>query len=67
VVDGTGEFGLAAGELQFNFRRRVGLDVALDALRAARLERGVSVDDLWRSAEAAGADGFMRPYLEVIA
>jgi predicted transcriptional regulator of viral defense system len=51
----------------FNFRRRVGLDVALDALRAARLERGVSVDDLWRSAEAAGADGFMRPYLEVIA
>jgi hypothetical protein len=50
----------------FSFRRRVGLDVAIEALHTARFERGVSVEDLWRGAKAAGADGIMRPYLEVI-
>ena len=50
----------------FSFRRRVGLDVAIEALHAARFERGVSMDDFWRGAKAAGADRVMRPYLEVI-
>jgi predicted transcriptional regulator of viral defense system len=50
----------------FKFRNRIGLDVALEALREARRARKASADDLWRSARVDRVANVMRPYLETI-
>lgn len=51
----------------FKFRNKIGLDVALEALREARRARKVSADDLWRAAEINRVTNVMRPYLEAVA
>lgn len=48
----------------FKFRNKIGLDVALDALRDVLRERKATVDDLWRCAEVNRVANVMRPYLE---
>jgi len=47
------------------FRNKVGLDVAIEALRDYRRRRG-SVDDLLRYAEICRVARLMRPYVEVL-
>lgn len=51
----------------FKFRNKIGLDVALEALRDAWSKRVVTTDDLWRAAAATRMKNVMRPYLESIA
>jgi len=51
----------------FKFRNKVGLDVALEALREARRTRKASADDLWRYARINRVANVMRPYLEAVA
>ena len=51
----------------FKFRNKIGLDVALEALRDAWSKRVVTMDDLWRAAAATRMKNVMRPYLESIA
>jgi len=51
----------------FKFRREVGLDVALEALRDFRQQRSGSMDDLWRFAKVCRVHNVMRPYMEAIA
>ena len=51
----------------FKFRNKVGLDVALEALRDARRERKATSDDLWRCAQVNRVANVMRPYLEASA
>jgi predicted transcriptional regulator of viral defense system len=51
----------------FKFRNKIGLDVALEALRDARAGRLATMDDLWRAAEATRMKNVMRPYLESVA
>ena len=48
----------------FKFRNKVGLDVALDALRDALRERKATADELWRCARVNRVANVMRPYLE---
>jgi predicted transcriptional regulator of viral defense system len=48
----------------FKFRNKLGLDVALEALREARRAKKVSADDLWRYAKVDRVANVMRPYLE---
>jgi predicted transcriptional regulator of viral defense system len=48
----------------FKFRRRVGLDVAIEALRAAWDSRAVTMDELWQAAAQTRMTIVMRPYLE---
>ena len=48
----------------FKFRSRVGLDVALEALRVAWDTRAVTMDDLWTAAQQVRMANVMRPYLE---
>ncbi len=48
----------------FKFRNKVGLDVALEALREARRTRKVTMDDLWHYAKIDRVANVMRPYLE---
>lgn len=51
----------------FKFRNKIGLDVALEALREAWRERKVKTDALWRYAKLNRVANVMRPYLEALA
>jgi len=51
----------------FRFRRHVGLEVALAALRDYLKTRMGSIDELVEAARADRIYGFMRPYLEALA
>ena len=48
----------------FKYRNKIGLDVALEALRACWRERRCSMDELWRYAQICRVGNVMRPYLE---
>jgi predicted transcriptional regulator of viral defense system len=51
----------------FRFRRHVGLDVALAALKDYLSKRKGTVDELVEAARADRIYAFMRPYLEALA
>ncbi|MFZ1641538.1 MAG: type IV toxin-antitoxin system AbiEi family antitoxin domain-containing protein [Candidatus Contendobacter sp.] len=51
----------------FKHRNKIGLDVALEALREARERNQVSADELWRYAKICRVANVMRPYLEALA
>ncbi len=50
----------------FRFRRIVGRDVALEALREAVHERKASREEIWRAAEVCRAKSLVGPYLEAL-
>ena len=50
----------------FKFRNKIGLDVALEALKDARTRNKASSDDIWRFAKVCRVANVMRPYLESI-
>lgn len=50
----------------FKYRNKIGLDVALEALREYRRKRK-SLDLLWRAAEVCRVASVIRPYLEALA
>jgi len=51
----------------FKFRNKIGLDVALEALRETRRAKKASADELWRYAKINRVANVMRPYLEAVA
>ncbi len=51
----------------FKHRNKIGLDVALEALKDARDRKLVSADDLWHYAKVCRVANVMRPYLEALA
>lgn len=51
----------------FKFRNKIGLDVALEALREARRTKKASGDELWQYAKLNRVANVMRPYLEALA
>ena len=48
----------------FKFRNKIGLDIALEALRDAWKQKKVTMDELWESAQFCRVANIMRPYLE---
>ena len=50
----------------FKFRNKIGLDVAMEALREAWHGKKVTMDDLWRYATIDRVGRFMRPYMEAL-
>ena len=50
----------------FKYRNKIGLDVALEALRDCKKQRRATVDDLWRYAKVCRVANVMRPYLEAL-
>ncbi|WP_211364269.1 type IV toxin-antitoxin system AbiEi family antitoxin domain-containing protein [Propionivibrio limicola] len=48
----------------FKYRNKIGLDVALEALRDAWHEKRMTSDDLWRYAKVCRVANVMRPYLD---
>lgn len=51
----------------FKYRNKIGLDVALEALREAWHEKRMSSDDIWRYAKVCRVANVMRPYLDSLA
>ena len=50
----------------FRFRNKIGLDVALEALRDGWSQRKFTLDDLWHHATRGRVANVMRPYIEAI-
>ena len=50
----------------FKFRNKIGLDVALEALRESYRQRKVSMDELWEAAKVCRVANVMKPYLEFL-
>ncbi len=50
----------------FRFRNKIGVDVAIEALRDGWSKRKFTIDELWRHAEAGRMTRVMRPYIEAI-
>lgn len=50
----------------FRFRNKIGLDVALEALRDGWSQRKFTLEDLWRHATRGRVANVMRPYIEAI-
>jgi predicted transcriptional regulator of viral defense system len=50
----------------FKYRNKIGLDVALEALKDCRASRRCEIDDLWRYAKLCRVANVMRPYLEAM-
>ncbi len=51
----------------FKYRNKIGLDVALEALREAWTARRMTSDEIWRYAKIDRVANVMRPYLESLA
>jgi predicted transcriptional regulator of viral defense system len=50
----------------FRYRNKIGLDIALEALRDCWRKRKASIDDLYRTAKALRMANVMRPYLDTL-
>ena len=50
----------------FKHRSKIGLDVALEALKEARARNIASSDEIWRFAKICRVTSVMRPYLESV-
>ena len=50
----------------FKYRNKIGLDVALEALRDCWAKRRATMDELWQAAKTCRVANVMRPYLESI-
>ena len=50
----------------FKFRNKIGLDVALEALRECLRQRKCTNDDLWRYGKICRVLNVMKPYLEAL-
>jgi predicted transcriptional regulator of viral defense system len=50
----------------FKFRNKIGLDVAIEALREGWRERRFTMDELWHHATRQRVANVMRPYIEAI-
>jgi predicted transcriptional regulator of viral defense system len=48
----------------FKYRNKIGLDVALEALRESWRDRRCTMDELWHYAKICRVSNVMRPYLE---
>ena len=51
----------------FKHRNKIGLDVAMEALKDAWRARKATADDLWQYAKVCRVANVMRPYMEVVA
>lgn len=50
----------------FKFRYKIGMDVALEALRETRRQKRATVDDIWHYAELCRVARVIYPYLEAL-
>jgi len=51
----------------FKFRHKIGIDVALEALRESYRQKKASMEELWQAAKVCRVANVMRPYMESLA
>jgi len=51
----------------FRYRNKIGLDIALEALREALHDKRCPIADLWKFAKICRVAAVMTPYLEALA
>ena len=51
----------------FKYRNKIGIDVALEALRECRRQKKATTDALWHFAKVCRVANVMRPYMEAMA
>lgn len=51
----------------FKYRHKIGLDVALEALRECRKSSRCTMDEIWRYAKVCRVSNVMMPYMEAMA
>ena len=51
----------------FKYRNKIGIDVAMEALRDCWKKRLATMEELWAAAGICRMSGVMRPYLESVA
>ena len=51
----------------FRYRNKIGMDIALEALREALGDKRCPVADLWKFARICRVAAVMKPYLEALA
>ncbi len=51
----------------FRFRNKIGLDVAIEALRECRIKKAATIDELWEAAKVCRMTKVMKPYMEAVA
>lgn len=77
LADGVKTQQTAAGEIRvycaaktvadcFKYRNKMGLDVALEALRDYIQNRAGTIDEIWKYAKVCRVSNVMRPYLEAM-
>lgn len=50
----------------FKYRNKIGIDVAMEALRDCRRKRRATSEDLWKFARICRVEKIMKPYMEAI-
>lgn len=50
----------------FKFRNKIGLDIALEALKEVYQDRRCTIDEIWHYAQVCRVKNVMRPYLEML-
>jgi len=50
----------------FKYRNKIGLDVAIEALREGLRQRKATADEIWHCAKVCRMANIMRPYMEAI-
>lgn len=50
----------------FKFRNKIGVDIAIEALREALREKRAPIDDIWKAAKICRVHNVMKPYLEAM-
>lgn len=51
----------------FKYRNKIGLDVAIEALRDCYRLKKATIDQIWKAAKVCRVNNVMRPYLEMLA
>ena len=51
----------------FKFRHKIGVDVAIEALREGYRQKRIAMDELWEAARVCRVANVMRPYMESLA
>ncbi|MGB9432652.1 MAG: hypothetical protein WBQ89_10455, partial [Candidatus Acidiferrum sp.] len=50
----------------FKYRNKIGLDVAIEALKECRRTKKATMDELWAAAKVCRVANVMRPYMESV-
>lgn len=51
----------------FMYRNKIGLDIAIEAMRDCLAQKKCSVDEIWKYAKVCRVANVIRPYLEALA